>query len=111
MAEIHLATVHHEIAVPPRVTEPETDDMVLDSGCSHTRHKALAVGLALMANEIGVRRTENAIHDIGTAFQDQEHGIDHDFDAFVGREKTERQNDGSAMSPNPEIRRGTSSKS
>ena len=41
-------------------------------------------------------RTKNDIHGIGTAFQDRGHGIDHDFDALVGREKTERQDDGPA---------------
>ena len=42
---------------------------------------------------------ENDIHGIGTAFQNCGHGIDHDFDAFVRREKTERQNDGPAAEP------------
>ena len=74
----------------------EKYDMILDSQCSHARHKALAVGLAVMPNEIGVRRTENDIHRILMAFQDRGHGINHDLYALIGREKAERQNDGPA---------------
>ena len=39
---------------------------------------------------------EYDIHGVGAAFQDGGHCVDHNFDALVGREKTERQNDGSA---------------
>ncbi len=43
-----------------------------------------------------MRRTKNDMHGIGAAFQNGGHRIDHDFDALVRREKSERQDDGPA---------------
>ena len=43
-----------------------------------------------------MRRAENDIDGIGTAFQDRRHRVDHDFDALVGRQQAEGQNDGLA---------------
>ena len=38
--------------------------MVLDAEFAHARHQALAIGLALVANEIGMRRAENDIDGV-----------------------------------------------
>ena len=42
---------------------------------------------------------ENDVNRIRPAFQNRRHGIDHDLDALVGREQTERQNDRSVAEP------------
>ena len=43
-----------------------------------------------------MRRAEHDIDGIRPAFQDRRHGVDHDFDAFVGRQQAEGQDDGLA---------------
>ena len=78
--------------------------MVLDTEFPHARHKALAVDLALIPDEMGVRRPQNDIHRVWTALQDQGHGVDHDFDALAGRKKAERQDDWLAAEAEPGLR-------
>src|SRR5208283_5419035 len=70
--------------------------MIFDSKFSRACHETFAVGFAMSPNEIGMGGAENDIHGVGAAFQDGRHRVDHDFDALVGREKAERQYDGSA---------------
>ena len=60
---------------------------------ARARHQAFAIGLALLAHEIGMRRAEHHVDGIGAALQDRRHGVDHDLDALVGREQAERQDD------------------
>ena len=79
----------------------EEYDVALDTEFLHARHKALAVGLALIPDEIGVRRAQNDIDRIGTALQDRRHRVDHDFDALVGRKQAEGQDDGPAAEAEP----------
>ena len=69
--------------------------MVLDADFACARHEAVAIGLALLPNEVGVRGAENHIDRIRAAIQDRGHSIDHEFDALARREQPERQNDGS----------------
>ena len=45
--------------------------MVLDAEFAGTHREALAVDLALIPDEMGVRGPQNDIHRIGTALQDQ----------------------------------------
>ena len=71
----------------------EKHHVVFDAECAHARHQALAIGLALIANQIGMRRAEHDIDRIGPRFQDRRHGVDHDFDALVGGQQAECQND------------------
>ena len=72
----------------------EEYDVILDAEFAHARHQALAIGLALVAHQIGMRRAEHDIDGVGATFQDRGHGVDHDLDALVGGEQAERQNDG-----------------
>ena len=88
------------------IDEPvEKNDVLLDAERAHARHQTLAVSLAFAPNEVGMRRAQDDIYRIGTAFQDRRHGIDHDFDALVGREQTERQDNGSAAEAELGLRR------
>ena len=68
--------------------------MILDAESACARHKAVAVGFALLADEIGVRGAENHIDRVGPALQDRRHGVDDEFDTLARREQPERQNDG-----------------
>ena len=43
-----------------------------------------------------MRRAEHDVHRVRAASQNRGHGVDHDFNALVGREQTESQDDGSA---------------
>ena len=60
----------------------------------HACRQAVAIGLALLTHKIRVGCAKNDIDGIGARFDDSRHGIEHDFDAFVRRQKPERQNDG-----------------
>ena len=72
----------------------EEYDVVLDPEFAHALHQALAIGFALVAHQIGMRRAENDIYRVRAPFEDRGHGVDHDLDALVGGEQAERQNDG-----------------
>ena len=67
--------------------------MVFDAEFAHARHQAFAIGLALISNQIGMRCAEHDIDRIRAALQNRRHGVDHDFDALVGRQQAECQND------------------
>ena len=69
----------------------EEDDMIADAEVLHARRQALAIGLALMPHEIGMGRAQDDIDGVRAGFDDPRHGIEHDLDALVGRQKTERQ--------------------
>ncbi len=71
----------------------EEHHVLLDAKFTHPRHQALAIGLALVSNQIGMRCAEHDIYCIRAAFQNRRHGVDHDFDALVGRQQAECQND------------------
>ena len=62
----------------------EEYDVILDAEFAHARRQALAIGFALVANQIGMRRAEHDIHCIRAALQNRRHGVDHDLDALVG---------------------------
>ena len=79
----------------------EEHHMVFDAEFAHPRGQALAIGLALVSNQIGMRRTEHDIDRIRTPFQYRRHGVDHDFDALVGRQQAEGQNDRSPCKSEP----------
>ena len=76
-------------------------DVVFDAEFAHPRDQALAIGLALVSNQVGMRRAEHHIDRIRTPFQNRRHGVDHDFDALVGRQQAEGQNDRSAGKSEP----------
>src|SRR5712691_6424182 len=67
--------------------------MVLNAKLSHTRRQGLAIGLALMSNQVRMGCTKNDIDCVRTGFDDFRHGIDHSLVAFTWREKAEREND------------------
>ena len=71
----------------------EEDDMILDAELLHARRQALAIGLALIPHEVGMGRAENDIDGVRAGFDDPRHGIEHDLDAFVGRQEAEREDD------------------
>ena len=71
----------------------EENDMVFDAEFLHARCQAVAIGLAFVSHEIGMRRAEDDIDRIRAGFDDFRHGIDHGLDAFARRQETERQND------------------
>ena len=71
----------------------EEYDVVLAAKVAHAVHQALAIGLALVADQIGMRRAEHDVDRVRPALQDRRHGVDHDLDALAGGEQTERQND------------------
>ena len=70
--------------------------MILDAEFAHARHQAFAIGLALVPNQIGMRRTEYDVDRVRAPFQDRGHGVDHHLDALAGRQQPERQNDRTA---------------
>ncbi len=72
----------------------EEHHVILDAEFAHTRHQALAIRLALFSDQVWMCRTEHDIHGVGAALQNRRHGVDHDFDALVGRQQAESQNDG-----------------
>jgi hypothetical protein len=47
----------------------EEHDVVFDAELARAGAKALTIGLALFANQIGMRRAEHHVHRIRTAFQ------------------------------------------
>ena len=71
----------------------EEDDMVLDAELPHARRQALAIGLALIAHEVGMGCAENDIDGVRAGFDDLRHGIDHGLDALARRQQAERQDD------------------
>ena len=71
----------------------EEDDMILDAELPHARRQAVAIGLALIPHKVRMGRAENDIDGVRAGFDDSRHGIEHDLDAFVWRQETERQND------------------
>ncbi len=75
----------------------EEYDVVVDPKFAHACHQALAIGLTLVPNQIGMRRTEHDIDRVGAAFQDRGHGVDHDLDALGGGQQAECQNDRAAV--------------
>ena len=79
----------------------EEHHVIRDADIARARHQALAVSLALLPNQIGVRRAQHNIDRIGAALQDRRHGVDHEFDALAGREEPERQNDGPVAETQP----------
>ena len=58
----------------------------------------------MVPHEIGMGRAENDIDRVGTALQDRGHRVDHHFDALVGRQKSESQNDGLAAEAELDLR-------
>ena len=83
----------------------EEHHVILDAKFAHPRHQAFAIGLALVPDQIGMRCAEHDVDRIRTAFQNRRHGVDHDFDALVGRQQAEGQNDRLAGKSEPGLRR------
>ena len=52
-----------------------------------------------------MRSAEYDIHRIGAALQNRRHGVDHDFDALVGGQQAECQNDRLSVKSEPGLRR------
>ncbi len=48
----------------------EKHDMLFDAESTHPRDKALAIGLALIPDKVGMGRAKNDIDGVGAAFQD-----------------------------------------
>ncbi len=67
--------------------------MILDAELAHACHQAAAIGFALVANQIGMRRSQHHIDRVRPPLQDRGHGVDHDLDALAGGQQSERQND------------------
>ncbi len=54
-----------------QIDEPvEEHHVVVDSEFAHPRHQALAIGLALVSNQIRVRCAEHDVHRVRAALQD-----------------------------------------
>ena len=71
----------------------EEDDVILHAQLMYARRQAPAIGLALGSYKVWMGRPENDIHGARGGFDDFWHGIEHGLDAFVGRQKTEREDD------------------
>ena len=63
----------------------EKYDVILDAEFAHACRQALAIGFALITNQIWMRRAEHDINGIRTSLDNGRHDIDHDLDAFVSR--------------------------
>ena len=79
----------------------EKDDVVLDAELAHALLQAVAIGLALLAEEMWMRRAQDHVDGVGPASQDRGHRIDHDLDALVGRQQAEGQDDRAAGESEP----------
>ena len=66
--------------------------MILNPEFPYARHQALAIGLTLVPNQIGVGCAEHDVDRVRASFQDRGHGVDHDLDALAGGQQSERQN-------------------
>ena len=64
-------------------------DVIVDAQFDRARLKAVAIGFALMADEIGVRRAEHDIQRFRVRRDDRGHRLDHEFDALARREQPE----------------------
>src|SRR5438477_6390912 len=51
-----------------------------------------AIGLALTFDDVRVRRAEDDVYRVGIVREDRRQSLDDVFDALVGREQAERQN-------------------
>src|SRR5579863_394738 len=71
----------------------QKDDMVFDSKRAHTRDQAAAIGFALIADEVRMRRSEHDVDGCRAALEDFGHRVDHHFDSLAGGEQPESQND------------------
>ncbi len=71
----------------------EEDDVVFDADRSRPLHELFPVRLAFAAHEVRVRCPQHHVDRFRAAFQNARHGIDHHFDALVGREQAEREHD------------------
>src|SRR5271156_3957312 len=67
--------------------------MVADTELGGARDEALAIGLPLLANEVGMRRAEDDINGVRPAAKDRWHRVDHIFDPLVRGKKTEGEDD------------------
>src|SRR5439155_22568011 len=72
----------------------EEHDMILNAELPNACCQAVAIRFALSTHKVRVGRAKNDIDNVGTRSDDSRHGIEHNFNAFVRRQKPERKNDG-----------------
>ncbi len=71
----------------------EEDDMLLDAEIGGETFEAPAIGLAFVADQVGVGLAEDDVHDVGEFANDVGEGAEGVFNAFVWREEAKGQED------------------
>src|SRR5271155_331891 len=67
--------------------------MILNAEVLYARNQAVAISLALLPHKVRMSSAKNDIDGVWARLYDFRHGVEHDLDAFIWRQKAEGQND------------------